>query len=287
LLILRKAINKSRPDFVISFLVRTNIRTLLATIGTPFPVIISEQTDPIRGKPGRIWLWLRRWVYPLADHVIAHTQQAADFLRDSLHCKVTVIPNPVPLTPPREVAFRPSPVKVAAVGRLVFEKGFDLLLRAFAQVAQLYPNVTLNIFGEGNQRQKLETLRSELGLNNRVFLPGQVKDVFGVLQEADLFVMPSRMEGFGNVLCEAMACGLPVIASDCMGPRETVRHGVDGVLVPRGNVAMLVKAMSELLNDSHKRQLLAAQAREVMQRVNLKEVMNRWDAVLRNVSKKG
>ena len=92
--------------------------------------------------------------------------------------------------------------------------------------------------------------------------------------------MPSRIEGFGNALCEAMACGLPVVATDCMGPREIVRNGIDGLLVPVGDVKALANTISELLENKQQREHLSMQAREIMKRVSLTEVMKHWDSLL-------
>jgi glycosyltransferase involved in cell wall biosynthesis len=280
IVILRGAIKNSHPDFVISFLNRTNIRTLLATKGINKPVIISEQTDPIRGNLEFVWRWLQKYLYPTASRVVTHTEQAARYLSEALRCRVVVIPNPVVEAEIRLKETQQVTPVLVAVGALEKEKGFDILLRSMAQIAPQHPQLVLRIFGEGTQRKHLESLRAELGLARQVYLPGQVKDIFQQLSEADLFVMPSRIEGFGNALCEAMACGLPVIATDCMGPREIIRDGVTGVLVPTEDSQILAQVISELLNNTEKRLSLAKQAREIMRRVSLEEVMKQWDGLL-------
>ncbi len=280
LLVLRKAIKDSSPDFVISFLNRTNIRTLLATRGMNLPVIISEQTDPVRGNLETIWRWLQKQTYPFAGRVVAHTEQAAKYLSEALKCRVVVIPNPVVEAEIKPKVTQQEPSVLVAVGALEKEKGFDILLQSVAQIAPRHPRLVLRIFGEGTQRDYLESLRAELGLTRQVYLPGQVKNIFQQLSEADLFVMPSRIEGFGNALCEAMACGLPVIATDCMGPREIIRDGVTGVLVPVEDAKTLAQAISELLDNAERRRLLAAQAREIMRRVSLEAVIKQWDGLL-------
>lgn len=282
--ILRKAIKNSRPNFVISFLNRTNIRTLLATKGLNTPVIISEQTDPIRGNLEAVWRWLQKYLYPSASRVVTHTEQAARYLSEVLKCHVAVIPNPVvEMEVKLKETWQGTPVLVA-VGALEKEKGFDLLLQSVAQIAPQHPQLVLRIFGEGTQRKQLESLRAELGLTHQVHLPGQVKDIFQQLSEADLFVMPSRIEGFGNALCEAMACGLPVIATNCMGPREIIRDGVTGILVPVEDAQILAQVISDLLNNTEKRMFLARQAREIMRRVSLEEVMKQWNGLLAELS---
>lgn len=175
----------------------------------------------------------------------------------------------------------PAGRRVVAVGRLVAQKGFDLLLQAFARLQGRYPDWSLVIVGEGPLRAELEGLVERLGLSGRVFLPGLVQAVPALLKRCDLFVLASRYEGFPNALGEAMAAGLPVIAADCpTGPRELVRHGVDGLLVPPEDPATLAEAMDRLMGDGEERRRLAGRAVEVTARFSEEKVLALWDQVL-------
>jgi glycosyltransferase involved in cell wall biosynthesis len=201
--------------------------------------------------------------------------------------KRAVIPNPVALTELDEPADEPAasawPRTVMAMGRLEEEKAFDVLIHAFARLAVDFPDWGLTILGEGSERGRLESLVNELDLADRVRLPGALHEPFATLKKADLFVLSSRHEGFGNALVEAMACGVAVIATQCWHtPPEIVRQGVDGILVAPNDAEALTAAMADLMSDLDKRRRLAAEAVESAKRYDLGVVTQTWDALLRS-----
>lgn len=283
---LRSAIINSKPNVVISFMHQTNEIVLLATRWLKVPVIVSERIDPVRHSTGRIWKQLRQWTYPFADRIVVQTKRAGDYFSSKLQKRICVIPNPV-LFPPDEKELSGKLLgerSLIAMGRLVPQKGFDLLLEAMAKLKDRYPEWTLTILGEGELRPQLESLRDELGLGDRVHLVGRVTNPHEFLQQADIFIMSSRFEGFPNALCEAMSCGLPVISTDCPnGPREIIRDGVDGILVPNENVPALVPAMERLMSDEKERQRLADRAKEVTEKFGLEKVMVIWESLINEV----
>lgn len=292
--LLRRSFRRLKPDVALGFMDTTNVLCLLAGLGLGLPVIATEHSDPDRHDIGRAWNFLRRLSYPLAARVTTQTQA----VRAKLPGRVSVIPNPV-AAPAAEARAQAQPGtqtdahdrQLLALGRLAPEKGFDLLLAAFATAlatrAASSPRWRLTILGEGPQRTRLEAQRRSLGLEGRVDLPGAVRDPGPWLRRADLFVLPSRFEGFSNALCEALAHGLPAVAFDCpSGPAEILRPGVDGLLAPEADVPALAAALARLMDDEALRLGMAARAPEVLERYGFEKVLDLWEAVLLDVTAK-
>lgn len=285
---LRKAIVETNPDVAISFMSITNVTTLLATRGLNIPVIVSQRNDPSQFPKSKIWLRLRNLSYRFADRIVVQTGRAFDYFRPQLEDKMTIIPNPVILQTASDSLSQEARTQtsIVAMGRLESQKGFDILLDAFAQLKDNYPEWNLTILGEGSLRQELVSQRARLGLKDRVHLPGRVKDPAKLLRQADMFVMSSRFEGFPNALCEAMACGLPVISTDCpSGPREIIRDGIDGILVTNQDTSQLRDAMESLMLDASKRQTLGKKALEIADRFNLESIMYKWEKAIASLNK--
>lgn len=287
--ILRHAIINSNPDVVISFMSRINITTLLAMRWLNIPVIVSERSNPEKSYLGWNWQQLRKFTYLFADKIVFQTQRARDYFPEKLQNKSCVIPNMVVLPAIKKQSLDKFSIErsLIAMGRFVPEKGFDLLLQAFAKLKDNYPQWTLTILGDGKLRPELESLRKELGLSDRVYFPGMVNDTYTFLQQADIFIMSSRFEGFPNAICEAMACGLPVISTDCpSGPREIIRDGIDGILVPNEDVSALAAAIERLISNEQERNSLAVRAIEITERFSVKKIMEMWEDVLVKVTQK-
>jgi GalNAc-alpha-(1->4)-GalNAc-alpha-(1->3)-diNAcBac-PP-undecaprenol alpha-1,4-N-acetyl-D-galactosaminyltransferase len=283
--LLRAAITVSQPDVVISFLNTGNVMTLIATWDLNIPVIVSEHSYPAFPDVNRWWQTLMNLTYRRADLVTVLTKSALAFYPHDRGYRSIVMPNPV-ITPAPEITTTqlvPSPT-LMAIGRLHAVKGFDLAIAAFAKLRDKYPDWHLTLLGEGPNRAELEELRSKLDLKNRVHFLGQVQNVNAHLRQADIFLLSSRFEGFPMALCEAMACGVPVVATDCLsGPREIITDGVDGILVAMEDVDALANGMDILMADPVKRQQLAQAAPQILERFGLEQVMNRWKEAIDKV----
>ena len=195
---------------------------------------------------------------------------------------VEVIPDPLAF----DVA-EVSPLKakrVIAVGRYVYQKGFDLLLQAWAKIEKQFPDWELAIYGMGD-RSSYENLAQQLGINmNRCHLNGSTQNIRKEYLESSLFVFSSRFEGFGMVLIEAMACGLPVVSFDCpCGPKDIVSHDEDGLLVPSGDIDKLANAMSQLMDSYELRHQMAKNAICNVRRFQIDEIADRWQLLFEDV----
>lgn len=279
----RHAIRGTNPDLVVSFVDVMNVIVLLATIGMRVPVLVCERTDPSRAPLPAAWHGARRCCYRRARGVLVQTESIADIFRPWLGDRVAVIPNPVQVAGERHAEAESSPTQtrsVVAAGRLSEEKRFDLLLRAFGAVAPRFPDWTLTIHGDGPLRAALEAQRDALDLTDKVFFPGLTTRMAEIYGNADIFVLSSRFEGFPNALCEAMAYGVSVVATDCSSAiPEIITHNTDGLIVPSGDAAPLAQALGDLMTDEAMRTRLGENAKSIRQRYSLEVVLAMWDDV--------
>jgi glycosyltransferase involved in cell wall biosynthesis len=284
-MLLRRAIRDSRAGSVVSLTEKMNVTTLLACARTPLNVVICERTDPRHHHIGRFWSWLRRRTYPRCRGLVVQTEGVRTWARAMVRNRpVYVIPNAAWAEPAQQLAPRSpgEPHRIIGLGRLADHKGFDLLAESFARVAPRHPDWNLEIHGEGDQRQLLEQFRAKHGLEERLALPGWNHNPQEALARGSLFVLPSRYEGFPNALLEAMAVGLPCISFDCeSGPREILRHEVDGLLVPAQDVDAMARAMERLMSDPQLRAQFGKRSAEVLARFSPDRFFLQWDAVLR------
>ena len=279
---LRRRLLALQPAVVVSFIDKLNAAVLLALAGTGIPVVATEHHVPWLNPLGRPWEWLRRRLYRRAWAVVCPTRPLRDWFAGRMPGNFVLLRYPAhlsPMAPPEAVSRRGR--RILAAGRLVPVKGFDLLIDAFAAVADEPPGWHLEILGEGPERAGLERQVAARGLAGCVSLPGHVPDVGRRLQEADIFALPSRQEVYPMILCEAMAAGTAVLAADCpAGPGELMTDGADGLLVPPENAGALAGALRRLMADPALRHRLGAAARARALSFTPLHVMGGWDNLL-------
>lgn len=272
---LRQILKSGNNGDVIAFTRDINVLSILASRGLKSRIIISERNHPNRfARQSRLRRLVVRVTYPLADWLIVQTQEIARHYawRDN----VRVIPNPVDLLDASTSRAPGKTPKIVAVGRLVEQKGFDRLLSAIGNLRKKGVPCELVIYGEGPERVSLTRQAESFGLPPTV-LHGPVKNIFANLVQHDIFVLSSRFEGFPNVLLEAMAAGLAPVAFDCpSGPRELITDGVDGLLVPEGNIPALEDAITKLLLNPDIRVKIAQSARLRAKQFSIEGIANAW-----------
>ena len=257
---LRRLIRRERPDVLYATMVGANIVAATSMIGLRHPpLLVARETNSHRARGDLSFVQRRAagWAYRRAAAVVALSEGVRRELIEDYRlepARVVTIHNPVDVDGFRSRASRAErpwdgegPVVVAA-GRLVRQKGFDILLRTVA--AMRAADTRLAILGEGPERGALATRARELGVSERLTMPGHVADPAPWFAHAAAFALSSRWEGFGHVIVEAMACGAPVVAFDCPhGPADIIEEGETGILVPPQDADALARALDQVLGN--------------------------------------
>lgn len=275
---IRRHIRQTRPDMILSFLTKINCLTLMAVRGTGIPVAISERNN----ARVQSWFWanLQNSLARRAAAVVMQTQGGRDVLPPDLRDRALIVPNVCSAVQFRRLPPVPGLCRFIAVGRLDAQKGFDILIRAFGALPA-FPATRLTIYGEGPERAALERQVRDAGLTDRIRLPGLVTTPRGWLEAGDVLVVSSRFEGFSNVVAEAASSGLPIVSFDCpFGPREMIREGLNGLLVPPADEAALTRAMARLALNPDLRDRLSRHPHLIAQHLHPDRVMRLWDAVI-------
>ena len=286
-----KYLRKKKPDILITTLDHVNIISIIAKIISRSPVkLIIRQAIYYKLSSARIKIFLESILYKKADKIIAISKGVKNSLRETMKIpeqKIKVIYNPV-FAPSiiekskKEVNhpyFRNKQDKVIlGAGRLSRQKDFSTLIRAFNKLRKIR-KVRLIILGEGDSRKELEGLIKLLDLEESVSLPGFVKNPYAYMSKSDVFVLSSKLEGFGNVLVEAMACGVSIVSTNCQsGPYEILDGGKYGKLVPVGDVEKLSKAIAESLRDPTDKDILRNRAKVF----SVESAVNKYQKIFMN-----
>ena len=302
---LRRFIRDTRPEIVVSFLSYFSVLTAVRAAGVGSRVVFNQQTPmsafledgdyPWRGRwHRRVFSMVTRAGYAAADLVVTTSCGVASDLQTAFGVSadhVRVIPNPVDIdavvraaAEPLDAAFAEqwqSPVIVAA-GRLAEAKNYPLLIDAVALLRQRVP-ARLFILGQGELEGAIRARIAERGLTDAVVLCGFQRNPWKFIGKADVFALTSHYEGFGNVLVEAMACGVPVVATASAGTRDIVRDGQNGVLVQAHTAEAVAAALATVLGDRARRVQMSSSAREHSRSFALNVVASEYDSLFRGL----
>lgn len=276
---------KERPDLVLSCVGKNNFMAVVTTMFTKTKPVVSVVGEAKEEYPNRLMKALANLLFPFASGVILQTERSKSFFSQRVSRTSVILPNSLNPLFIRERFRGEREKRIVSVGRLDANKNHEMMIRAFAGLAGRYPEYTLTIYGEGELREHLQKLIASLGLEEKVFLPGVVPDVAERIEKAALFLLVSYSEGVSNALIEALALGLPVIATDVPsgGTQELIRHGENGLIIPPGDEEALKAAMERLLSDGEYAERLGEQAHKIQERLAPERVNRQWQEYFESI----
>jgi glycosyltransferase involved in cell wall biosynthesis len=282
---LRTIWKEEKPDVILSFIGKNNMMAILTSRGLKIPVAVS-----VRGEPAEEYYstWLRflaKNLFRFADRVILQTNRCMAFFPPAVRKKSVILKNPINPSFFRERYEGNRENTIVAVGRVDENKNHEMLIRAFAELAEEFPAYRLIIYGEGEKRKDLQKLAEEMQLSERILLPGAVEDVAEHIYKTRVFVLPSNTEGMPNTLIEAMIMGLTVVATDCPcgGPAELIQNGYNGILTPVGDISGMKDSLQFLLNNLQQADEMGINAMKTGDIYRPERVCREWRECLENL----
>ena len=287
---LRAFLDTYRPDVIVTFSHKCDYRALMAAKGTDIPVVVAIRTNPHVFYASRVNRMLVKHLFPRASGAVFQTRDQQAYFADTLKKNTTIILNPVDpkyFTPETPTEREKSIVHHA---RLVYFKNQELLIRAFLRVHRAHPDYVLRIYGDDSgdgTKEKLEALIEKEGAGDKVFLMGGDHAFEKEIPKGAVYAFTSDWEGMPNSLLEAMAMGMPVVATDCPigGPRTVIRDGENGLLVPIGEEAALAKSLTRLIEDPALARRLGEEAAKIRADASPDAVFAKWREYLEKIEK--
>lgn len=283
---LRKYLKNSKADTYVVMLPGTISLLLSFRKYIDAPIIVAERGDPSKiYNKSIVYRMIMENLFPKADNFVFQTKDAQKFYQLKLGTleEGVVIPNAV------NEEFLSAPFsgerskKIVSIGRFTEQKNFPMLINAFSEISNDFPDYTLEIYGDGPLRKEMEALINKLNLTDKVFLPGYVENIKNHIEKASLFVLSSNFEGMPNALMEAMAMGIPSVSTDCPvgGPRYLIKDGINGFLVPVGDVKLLVNRMEIILTDKQIGKMFSESSKELTKRLHPEKIYSLWETTIK------
>lgn len=288
---LRNTFKTLNQDVVISFTSIISILCIIAAIGLKTKIVVREAVYPPAFPLSPVWAALRFFIYPFAYKIVMQTEAGTSWVKRKIpFASVVKIPNPVRLPLPKiEPVISPESIVlpgrniILAVGRLSAQKGFDILIRAYKEFYQAYPEWDVVIIGEGPLKTQLLAMIKQFSLVGRVHIIGRVGNIADWYKRAEIFVLSSRFEGMPNVLLEAMAHGCAVVSFNCpSGPNEIIINGKNGILVElEGGYHALMTGILRLIKNPTYRMKLSREASKIVSVLNMERIINNWEQLIK------
>ncbi|MCF7455159.1 glycosyltransferase family 4 protein [Vibrio sp. A1-1] len=279
---LKKHIRETNLNYIVSCDIKMTALCLLASLCTKTKVIVIEHFE--FDVPNKFLKMLRKFLYRWVHCVVIQTDEDYFKYKNILNeSKINIIPNIIELKKPESVD-RVKRNSIIGVGRLTNQKGFDLLISAWSLIYEKYNDWSLDIYGEGEEKENLIKLIEARNVSARTNIypfSNQIDEVYSVSR---VFVLSSRYEGLGMVLLEALSHKLPCISFDCpAGPKTIIKNGVNGLLVKTGDVNELADAIDLLLSKPDLQSLLSKNSVASLDKFTEKEVKLKWLSILGDV----
>ena len=277
---IRKFLIKNKINTAIGIGIYANLLLCSINFFLKTTIIISERNDPKHDNLSIISKVLRKLLYWRSDKYVFQTEGAKSFYSNSIQKRSVVIHNPVKENLPIKSTLCKK--EIIAVGRLMPQKNYPLLINAFTQVSKHYPDYILRIFGKGLLLNELKVMADKLGISNKVIFEGFCTNIHEEIKDSDIFVLSSDFEGMPNSLIEAMAMGFLVISTDCPsgGPSELITNGVNGLLVKTDDVKSLSNAILTLINNEEFKQKIANSAKHLRATHSMDFIISKWKDIL-------
>ena len=274
---LRRFVKREKPDVFLSFLMPFNMMAIASLLLTKTRIVVCERQDPSDVKTPLLRI-IRTFLYHFCSRIEVQTLKAKNYFSRSLQKKITVIPNPNHITfSEREFAINSiKENKVAIVGRLIPLKNHRMLINAFFNVLEKHPDYHLDIYGDGETYEEIDNQIKQLGVTESVKLHGRTDNVPEALATARIFVLCSNVEGMPNALMEAMALGVPCIATDVSGVRDIIDDGVNGFIIPVGDQTALEDRLMQLMGSEELQNQFSRENYSVMERFDKRIIFEQW-----------
>ena len=274
---LRRFVKRESPDVFLSFLLPFNILFIWSLLFLHIPVAVCERSDP--QKVSSRWLkWLRDISYRFCKGIQVQTSAGKTCFPASVQKKILVVPNPnhITLEERRLALEQRKENRIVTVGRLIPVKNHKLLIDAFAMVSKEYPDYSLEFYGDGDLKNQLQEQISELGLTDKIVLHGNVNNVPQHIASAEIFVLSSDIEGMPNALMEAMALGIPCVATDVSGVRDIITDGENGFIVPVGDKEAMADRIKKLIESKELRSKFSENTICVFSKFDKEMIFKQW-----------
>ena len=276
-----KLMNQYQKATVVAFVIHSIFLVSICSLFTRNRIIFSERNDPDRWPKSGIRRFLRDLSFNAADHCVFQSEGAKKHFNRKIQSKASIIPNPInPKLPSINYGKRDNVVITAS--RLEKQKNLPMLIRAFSKFSRSFPNYTLEVYGRGEDANELQLLIQELSMGDKIFLKGYSHDIYAEMNRCSIFALSSDFEGVSNSMLEAMAMGLPCVVTDCPpgGAREIINSGINGILVPVGDVDAMSESFCRIASDKEFANRLSLEAARIRDDYPIEVIAKKWIEII-------